>query len=699
MTTAIATDLGTLPGRDTPLFAPHLVVAGYTGPVIRYGDDSWPMAPLIENPSATRGTVHWHTFPETLRAEFRLIGWAVINGELPASFCRDRGTAWRSRTSPQMLGMTIWHWSKFAWWLDQRGLTSLVSCDSEVLEEYGGQVRDSGLARNTVNKHLIALTRLWAFDGLIGCPLGIGRPPWDRDGYDDYLPPESSHGGENVTEEIAAETMGPLLVWAIRMVEDFAGDILTAMAERDRILEAANSNVGTSAGREALDAFLASGKPLPTFLHAGDRRVCSQYLAGTLGASLGQTYHRVRRPGWREALVERPGPCPLTSPVVGEIGNRPWREVIDFNEVLRLFRHLGTAYFIVIAYLTGMRPGELMALRTGCCPDPEPNGDGSIPQHVISGRVFKTARDEHGNHLSAGVEREAPWVAIAPVVHAVRVLERMVPEGKLLFDSVTHDATSRPNQRALGIWTMADRVEDFVTWANQEAASHGRPHEAIPPDPQGRIGTERFRRTLAWHIARRPGGLVALAIQYGHLRTSVSGGYAARSRDGIHHLLDVETARATIDTITDLHEDLEDGVGISGPAARRAIHASATAPQFQGTVITTRTARRILGNSDLAVYDNPNTLLMCVYNRDRALCHRDGVKETPSLDRCVSSCGNIARTDHHADQLRQRATALETRARRLPGPLGERLRGNAARLREIADEHDQTRITLKESAQ
>ncbi|CAM5310318.1 hypothetical protein [Streptomyces abikoensis] len=90
---------------------------------------------------------------------------------------------------------------------------------------------------------------------------------------------------------------------------------------------------------------------------------------------------------------------------------------------------------------------------------------------------------------------------------------------------------------------------------------------------------------------------------------------------------------------------------------------------------------------------------MCVYNRDRALCHRDDTKETPSLDRCVSSCGNIARTDRHADQLRQRATALETRARRLPGPLGERMRGNAARLREIADEHEKTRITLKESAQ
>ncbi|WP_367318446.1 hypothetical protein [Streptomyces sp. HUAS ZL42] len=50
------------------------------------------------------------------------------------------------------------------------------------------------------------------------------------------------------------------------------------------------------------------------------------------------------------------------------------------------------------------------------------------------------------------------------------------------------------------------RIEDFVTWANAEAARHHLPSEVIPPDPHGAVGTRRFRRTLAWHIARRPGG-------------------------------------------------------------------------------------------------------------------------------------------------------------------------------------------------
>ncbi|MFF5969665.1 hypothetical protein ACFY64_39470 [Streptomyces collinus] len=49
----------------------------------------------------------------------------------------------------------------------------------------------------------------------------------------------------------------------------------------------------------------------------------------------------------------------------------------------------------------------------------------------------------------------------------------------------------------------------------------------------------QFRRNLAWYIARRPGGLIALAIQYGHMRTIVdvrtSSGYGSRSRGGIEH--------------------------------------------------------------------------------------------------------------------------------------------------------------------
>ena len=244
-------------------------------------------------------------------------------------------------------------------------------------------------------------------------------------------------------------------------------------------------------------------------------------------------------------------------------------------------------------------------------------------------------------------------------------------------------------------WPLAPLTGNpSVTKANREAARHGLTGENIPDDPHGTIGLGRFRRSLAWHIARRPNGLVALAIQYGHMRTALAydwttEGYGSRSRDGIHDLIDLETARATADTVMDLHESLEGG-GISGPAARRAIRAAATAPRFAGTPITLASARKLLKNEDAMIYDNPHALVLCHYKRERALCHRDNAKDTPSLDRCVPGCGNIARTDQQAAQLRDRADHLESQAASMPRPIGDRLRASAARLREQADNHDRT---------
>ncbi|MGC9478767.1 hypothetical protein ACP4I1_32090 [Streptomyces sp. WG4] len=83
--------------------------------------------------------------------------------------------------------------------------------------------------------------------------------------------------------------------------------------------------------------------------------------------------------------------------------------------------------------------------------------------------------------------------------------------------------------------------------------------------------------------------------------------------------------------------------------------------QYTGTVISLRQARQIVANPQLAVYDNPNALLMCVYKREKALCHR-GIKDTPSLDRCVAGCGNIARTDQHITKILDRADLLDRRA-------------------------------------
>ena len=139
---------------------------------------------------------------------------------------------------------------------------------------------------------------------------------------------------------------------------------------------------------------------------------------------------------------------------------------------------------------------------------------------------------------------------------------------KVVVSRTLQEAGWENSRIARDLDTVRDRIEDFADWANREAARHSPRGQAIPADPHGSISLARFRRSLAWHIARRPNGLVALA-------------------------------------------------------------------------------RKLLKNEDAMVYDNPHALVLCHYKRDRALCHR-AVNDTPSLDRCVPGCGNIARTDQQA---------------------------------------------------
>lgn len=337
-------------------------------------------------------------------------------------------------------------------------------------------------------------------------------------------------------------------------------------------------------------------------------------------------------------------------------------------------------------------------MRSGCCPDPVDSPEGAW--HLIRTLQFKTAVDEDGNHLSSGVERDVPWVAIAPVVAAIRVLERIVPEGELLFCSDYHRGTERHRGKALGGDGIREGLTDFITWANQEAARHGLTHEVIPADPAGALTSVRFRRTLAWHIARQPGGLVALALQYGHLRTvldtDVAGGYGTRSRRGIHDLIGIETALSTAETAADLHERYSHGEGVSGPAARQALHQASTVRRFEGTTVKADFARKYLARDGTVLYDNPHALLLCRYKRDLALCERLTDSAMPALDRCVAGCGNAVRTDLHAQQLRARADSFVRRALHHPQPIADRLLTATGRLRGLADDHDRTRVTCQE---
>ena len=434
-----------LPTPGSPVVAPHLASSLHAHLNGRYADPVWPLAPLTGNPSARKPSIDWQQWPAAFTDEMKLAAWNLINGQLRPTFLRGHSRRMRGRPGMAEILSTVMQWRELAKWLEEKGIRSLADCDAAVLHDYGQHLRGSGQSRKRVLVFLVALTRLWALDQLSACPSGIARPPWEELGLDDYLPAATtSGGGENATEPLAEQTIGALLIWAMRLVENLSGDILAGWAERQRLIGAARASTATPAGLAGLEAYLrpliASHDPLPAATFHGKPAPAICYIGALTGASRRQVEWFVRREGLAAQVARHPGPCPMDIPVTGQIAGRPWRTALDFNEARALMRHLGTAAFIVCAYLTGARPGEVLALRTGCCPDPVPGPDGQAGRHLIRGLEFKTANDEDGNRRSSGAEREVPWVAITPVVSAIRVLERMVPDGHLLFGHDAHDA-------------------------------------------------------------------------------------------------------------------------------------------------------------------------------------------------------------------------------------------------------------------
>ncbi|MFD7476131.1 hypothetical protein ACFV8Z_29275 [Streptomyces sp. NPDC059837] len=107
--------------------------------------------------------------------------------------------------------------------------------------------------------------------------------------------------------------------------------------------------------------------------------------------------------------------------------------------------------------------------------------------------------------------------------------------------------------------TSATTIKDITAlakWINTYCAAHSRV-DAIPED-HGRLPhltPRQFRRTLAWFIARRPGGTIAGALQYRHQRIQMFEGYAGTSNSGFRDEVEAEEGFARGQFLTELGAD------------------------------------------------------------------------------------------------------------------------------------------------
>ena len=465
---------------------------------------------------------------------------------------------------------------------------------------------------------------------------------------------------ENTTPRIPEHLTAPLITAAVFYVETAAADLLAAGAEIARLEQArAGRRLAPAAARTRLEAFIQTrrdaGRGIPALprqaLHKAPGALISDgvvqapsgQMTGLLAGVHGTWYHRgLLCDAAAELGYEQGGLDTVMSPWPDT--GMPWRARLDPWSLNAELTQLRTACWIVIAYLSGMRDAEVRELGRDCAVS-EPGADGRI-RHKLRGRVFKDRR------LSGD---EANWVVLGIVHQAVEVLLRANNDPARLFGYAHGDGFQLLSNMSVRLSRFAAHADDlfgspqapFIPGCNDE-------HEA------GRwsFTTMQFRRTLAWHIAHQPFGVVAGARQYKHAQVAVFEGYAGTSASGFAAEVEAEQATARLDYVEQLYRDWLSG-GPSGGGAATGINAEfariqAELAELPGSVAGRARLRTMLDHLTATLH--PGVLGDCFYRPETALCakhaQRPARRPLPMLDTCLC-CPNARRSSVHLPRLEQ----------------------------------------------
>jgi hypothetical protein len=481
-----------------------------------------------------------------------------------------------------------------------------------------------------------------------------------------------------MTERIPPEVISPLFVWSLWLIDEVGPDLIAARREwrplfmviarrpaQERLAQTWSQPGFLSDGATWSEGFLAlldwyrsEGRQLP-----GDGRggVNRKFLARQVGRGRHGWSARERR--WLDEAVAELGAADdayLNTPVTGTLDGHPWTAQIRYGDVPVLAIMVRTACYVVIAYLSGMRDSEIKHLRRGCT-SRRRDADGNVVRRMITSLAFK------GESSPAGFP--ATWVISEPVERAVQLLEQLQePDIDYLITALPGSVGynyAKYGQFALTNTTTLESFKKLCQWINDYCREHGRA-DGIPL-VRGKVwmlNTSQFRRTLAWFIARQPGGSIAGAIQYRHQSIQMFEGYAGTSDSGFRAEVEAEQAIERGDQLRTLIENHEhdDLAGPSADEARDRIAEFERKVWFQGTVVTDRKRMAlIMSRDDPKIY--LGEYVACVYNPDKALCRKrisgKGIT-TPDLDDCKPlQCRNVALTPANIAALRRHLGQLE----------------------------------------
>ncbi|WP_230100326.1 hypothetical protein [Microbacterium sp. Bi98] len=501
---------------------------------------------------------------------------------------------------------------------------------------------------------------------------------------------------ENQTARIRQEVMSPLITWACAFVEDFAEDIFSAREHYLQRTESTRPFEQTSLEDclRILDQYEGHCLPGRDAYNAPGTKQASwhvfEYHHGVSRSRMAQALSRHRdrhKFGFsRELDLAR-----LDFRPSAVFYGAPWMDgfhVLDLvpgnargtrNQFNPLLSHLFTACIIVVTYLTGARPREVLSLEFGAGVPPIQRADGGS-LHLISGHTSKgITLDDDGNAVPP---RPVKWATVPSGWRAIQVAERIRrlfgESDGLLFTT----SGSRHGPSLITSW-----IDSFIAFVNERIVAD-RDHLQgfrIPADPDGDITLRRFRRTLSWFLANQPGGDITLAIQYQHLRTAMGSGYAGTQRGHLNDLLLEDDWAHRRETIEQLGTMLHTGEGIYGLSADRAVRAVSKLPP----VTTPAEERRLRRDPELVLYDNPGAIAICAFKAETAKCVNEDPKPAPrrpNLPGCQELCPNLARTGSHLLQITDQAEGFRAAAAISPLPIAQSLSAHAEELELLVEE-------------
>ena len=644
----------------------------------RFRDHKWELFSATFQKHQRRLSLDFDTLPARYRPVAKELCYAMLSGQLPHG---------ESRPRPETILSMFSCLRKFLAWLDDRpgagaNGPALVDLVGDDLSAYQRHLKTAVPHPPTRERHRAVVRLFWRYRTV----LTADHLPFDPHHVDGWGEESKKHRSpENATDRIPEAVHGPLLAWAMRFLDDFAEDILAAdrtwRHQRDPARHATLSTRHATAGKVTrhLDSYRARQRPLPGY----QGQINYSHLADEIGCH--RTAYTRRRAEIEElAAVVGLSPCSYFDiPITGTLDDEPWIDgiVADHtaaNGLGRLARMLHVAAYTVIAFLSGMRDSEIKHLRRGCLRVQRDDQDRPYRWKIAS-LAFKGEDDPRGV--------EATWVVGAPAGRAVQILERLQPAGvDLLFNALDHGPSNGTKTRSaadtctLTSGTTNSQLNQFVQWVNDYCAAHDR-SDGIPlvAGKVWRLFNRQFRRTLAWFIARRPGGAIAGAIAFRHLSVQMFEGYAGTSDSGFRAEVESEQALARGEhllAMVDQHEHKS----LCGPAADEAalrLENFSDRTRFQGMVATDqRRLDKIMRRHDPAIY--PGKYVTCVHKNATALCQQrpDSRGQTrPDQASCKPlACRNVALTTDNIDNLRQEAHRIdrELAARPSPPPLLER---------------------------